>query len=303
MSRTVRAALTETRSVALLPSDLDRIEPEAIRAANVGHHLELLAAARRAGARVIGLGELFTGPYFALERREAWRALAEDALDGPTVRELRAAAREHGLVVVAPLYELDATSGRRFNTAVVIDADGTLLGRYRKTHIPEGTNELGSFHETFYYERSDGELANDPAHLVSDHPYLPVFRTAVGAVGVAICYDRHFEGVMRTLARGGAELVFSPAVTFGEHSRRCWDLEFAVDAARHGLVIGGSNRRGVEAPWTIDYFGESHFVAPDGRPALERPRPELCVCDVRLGAADGSGWNLERDRRGEAYSG
>ena len=77
-----------------------------------------------------------------------------------------------------------------------------------------------------------------------ENPFFPVFETSVARIGIATCYDRHFEGVVRSLARAGAEIVFSPAVTFGTKSRRMWDLEFPVDAARHGVFIGGSNRAG-----------------------------------------------------------
>jgi N-carbamoylputrescine amidase len=126
-------------------------------------------------------------------------------------------------------------------------------------------------------------------------------------LGVAICYDRHFEGVMSALAQNGAELVLSPAVTFGEKSRRMWDLEFPVDAARHNLYIGGSNRRGVEPPWTQDYFGASYFAGPKGVvPNVTSPTPELVIADLDLdllGGPDSSGWNLARDLRPAIYRG
>ncbi len=99
-----------------------------------------------------------------------------------------------------------------------------------------GANEQGRFAETFYYGRGESR------------PLYPVFKTSVGVIGVDICYDRHFEGVVGALARAGARLIFSPAVTFGAKSRRLWELEFLVDAARHRVFIGGSNRRGSEKP-------------------------------------------------------
>jgi hypothetical protein len=108
-----------------------------------------------------------------------------------------------------PIFEHDPRSGRRFNTAVVIDEAGEILGRYRKTHIPVGTNEQASFCETFYYDRSDGDLGTWPRN-VSSNPFFPVFETRLVRLGVAICYDRHFEGVMSALAENGAELVLSP---------------------------------------------------------------------------------------------
>ena len=309
MTRTIRVALTETRNayqdmpatVAELPGLADRLDD--VRAANVAHHVALIRAAAGLGAQLVGLGELFTGPYFALGRDPMWRALAEDAATGPTVSTLRQVARDTGQILVAPIYEVDARTGRRFNTAVVIDERGELLGKYRKTHIPVGSNEQASFCETFYYDASDGELGPWPANR-SRNRFFPVFETRLVRLGVYICYDRHFEGVMAALADNGAELVLSPAVTFGAKSRRMWELEFAVDAARHNLYIGGSNRRGVEPPWTQPYFGASHLVGPSGVvPTVPSP-PELIVADLDLAllaGPDPSGWDLARDRRPAIY--
>ena len=219
--RKVRAALTQTvNAFKEMPErieDLGRLKGrlEDVRRANVEHHLELVAAASDAGASVVCLGELFTAPYFALRKDPMWLDLAEDAAAGPTAAALRGAAAARGIVIVAPLYERDASSGKRFNTAVVIDADGRVLGKYRKTHIPCGANEQGEFAETFYYGRGEGAQNPKSAKILGKNPYFPVFKTAAGRVGVAICYDRHFEGVVAALAESGAQIVFSPAVTFG----------------------------------------------------------------------------------------
>lgn len=305
----MRVALTETKNAyQQMPARLEELHTlrdrlVELRAANIAHHVELIEAAAALGVRAICLGELFAGPYFALTEDPMWRALAEDARGGPSVVAMREAAARHQMLVVAPIYELDASSGLRFNTAVVIERDGELLGKYRKTHIPAGENDVGSFHETFYYARSDGALGPS-ARNISSNPFFPVFASSVGNVGVAICYDRHFQGVMKVLAEQGAELVFSPAVTFGRKSRRMWELEFEVDAARHNLFIGGSNRRGGEAPWHQEYFGASYFVGPRGRvPALDAPAG-LVVADLELAelaAGDGSGWDLPRDLRPDIY--
>lgn len=310
MLATVRAALTQTvNAYAAMPATLaelsslrDRLEE--VRQANLDHHVDLLGRAAAAGARIACLGELFAAPYFALHHHKMWHAMAEDAATGPTASCVMAAARELSMVIVAPLYER-APDGRRFNAAIVVEADGRVLGKYRKTHIPAGRNERGAFFETAYFGPSDGVLGNPPEHLVSRNPFFPVFQTSVGRVGVAICYDRHFGGVMASLAAGGAQLVFSPAVTFGAQSERMWPLEFAVDAARHRLVVGGSNRRGVEPPWNQPFFGASHFVAPEGPLADLSEDPELVIADLpleALAAADGSGWDLARDRRPGIYS-
>ena len=296
--RVVRAALIQTRNAfAEMPARIEDLHLlsarlDDIREANVAHHAVLIRQAAAAGARIVCLGELFTAPYFALDRDPLWLGLAEDALDGPTARTLGPLARELGVVVIAPLYEHDAATDKRYNTAVVIDADGSVLGRYRKTHIPEGINERAAFHETFYYGRSDAP------------PYFPVFETAVGTVGVATCYDRHFAGSVASLAHAGARLIFCPAVTFGVQSRRMWDLEFPVDAARQRVFIGGLNRLGTEPPWDVEYFGASYFVGPDGVLPNLSSADELVISDLDLAAldaTDGSGWDLRRDARPDIY--
>ena len=302
----IRAALTQTvNAYPDMPEDLAKLEGklEDVRKANVLHHLALVLAAKKQGVQAICFGELFPGPYFALRNDPMWLGLAEDARTGKTVTTLRDTARENAMVIVAPIYEL-APSGRRFNTAVVIDSTGEVLGTYRKTHIPHGANEQGSFLEGNYYERSDGENLLGPKN-VSKNPFFPVWQTALGKLGVAICYDRHFEGVMGSLANAGAELIFSPAVTFGAKSQRMWHLEFQVDAARHNVFIGGSNRKGVEAPWNQPYFGESHFTGPNGVLKNLSTHDELVIADVDVGELkkpDPSGWNLPRDTRYDIYT-
>lgn len=307
----VRAAMTQTvnafREMPERVEDLGRLRHrlEDIRRANIEHHLELIAAASASGAAVVCLGELFTAPYFALDEHPLWLDLAEDATTGPTAAALRRAAAEHKVVIIAPLYELDGATGRRFNTAVVIEADGLILGQYRKTHIPHGANEQGSFHETFYYGRSEGPQNAPSADILGRNPYFPVFRTSAGNVGVAICYDRHFGGALAALACAGADVVFCPAVTFGAKSRRMWELEFLVDACRHRIFIGGSNRLGAEKPWNQPYFGAGYFAGPDGEKLRDlSTRPDLVIADLDLDALkrpDPSGWDLQRDARPEIY--
>ncbi len=295
--RVVRAALTETKNVyAGMPERVEELgclsdKLEEIRAANVCHHIELMEAASTQGVQVICFGELFPAPYFALGTDPMWIPMAEDARCGRTVTELREAARRLGLIVIAPIYEKDGE--KRFNTAVVIDEKGETLGKFRKAHIPFGGNEQGSFHENFYYGRSD---APDMAAL------FPVFDTSVGKIGVSICYDRHFYYVMPALARQGAELIFSPAITFGSKSQRMWHMEFPTDAARFNVFIGGSNRKGSEKPWNQPYFGESYFVGPNGLCENLSEHPNLIIADIdltTLSEPDPSGWNLPRDTRRE----
>jgi beta-ureidopropionase len=302
MTQTINAYADMPATVGDLPLLANRLEE--IRKANVDHHLKLIEEAAHNEVRAICLGELFAAPYFALGREMFWRNLAEDASSGSTVSALAAAAQRLNIVIVAPIYELDAASGKRFNTAVIIDADGSILGKYRKTHIPVGGNEQGSFDERFYYGPSETPQNLPSAKTLGDNPYFPVFDTQAGRLGVAICYDRHFEGVVRSLTHAGAQLIFSPAVTFGQKSERMWGIEFAVDAARHQVFIGGSNRLGCECPWNQMYFGSSHFVGPNGRMDDLGKNSQLIIADLDLDSLsmpDPSGWNLARDTRPEIY--
>jgi len=283
--------------------DLPQLQPKlaAMRQANLRHHSECIAQAARSGASCIGLGELFSAPYFALGEHAMWRDLAEDARTGPSICAMQEAARANRILVVAPIYEADADL--RFNTAVVIENDGTILGKYRKTHIPAGRNDQGSFHETFYYQASDGRLGASDANI-SSNPFFPVFETSIGKLGIAICYDRHFPGVMQTLASQGAQLVLSPAITFGSTSQHMWELEFEVDALRHNIFIAGSNRKGQEAPWNQPYFGASYVAGPKGRVATQKLGNDLLLAEVLLEdlqAPTSSGWDLSRDVRPSIY--
>jgi len=310
MTQVVRIALTETKNaytdmpetIAELGTLAGRLDD--VRKANLDHHGELIAKAADAGASLICLGELFSFPYFALGLGDPmWRAAAEDADAGPTVTACKALAKSHRIAIVAPIYEIDANTGKSFNTALVIDSSGELIGRYRKTHIPHGTNEHANYCETFYYQEGEGDERTWPKN-VSKNVHFPVFDLGAFKFGVAICYDRHFTGVMRTLAGNGAEIVVVPSVTFGIKSRWAWDMEVCVDALRHNLFIGCSNRRGTETPWNQEFYGGSFFVSPNRRINALPVHENLCVADLDLGelrGIDPSGWNLARDRRPDIY--
>ncbi|MCO4761393.1 MAG: hypothetical protein KC502_07805 [Myxococcales bacterium] len=307
----VRCAMTETvNAYDKMPArvkDLSELVPhlEDLRAANVAHNIDLIRQAAARGVQVVGLGEFCTTPYFAMSRHPMWLSLAEDPLNGPSITAFSEVAAELEVVIVAPIYERCRQDGRLFNTAVVIDADGMVLGGYRKTHVPDGSNEKGSFHERFYYEGPDGPApVQVPGANISNNLMFPVFRTRWLPIGVSICYDRHFGGVHRSLAENGAHLIFAPAVTFGEQSERMWELEFPVDAARYRVWIAGSNRLGAEAPWGQHFYGRSYVAAPDGRPEVDRSTDKLVIFDVPARVDrynDPSGWRLVEDRRDDLY--
>lgn len=307
----IRVALIQTcnayKAMPAAVAELDALDGQldALRQANLDHHEDLIRKAHAQGAQVFGLGELFAGPYFALYESPMWRALAEDATTGPSVLAMRSLAAELGVVIIAPIYEVEDGIGHRYNTAVVIDADGQVAGHYRKTHIPNGTNERASFWEAFYYDASRGLPTQCASGKHGDNPYFPVFDTHFGRLGVAICYDRHFDGAMQSLARAGAQLIVCPAVTFGAKSERMWEQEFEVDACRYNVFIAGLNRLGSEPPWNVPYFGRSYVTGPDGRCTNLSTHPNLVIADCALdtlATIDPSGWALQRDVRNAIYT-
>ncbi len=168
---------------------------ETIKKAMIDKTMGLIEEAARKGCQVVCLQELFYGPYFCAEQKTHWYAMTEPIPAGPTTQLMCDTAKRLGLVTIVPIYEVDGT-GIYYNTAAVIDADGKYLGKYRKSHIPHCAP---GFWEKFYFR---------PGNLG-----YPVFDTAVGKVGVYICYDRHFPDGARCLGLNGAEIVFNPSAT------------------------------------------------------------------------------------------
>lgn len=271
---TIRAAVIQAN--ANMPKD------EAIE-----KHVELIGKAAAEGARLTCLQEIFNGPYFPAEQDSKWYATAEPD-DGPTVTRMRELAREHRMVLVVPFYE-EAQPGVYYNTAVVVEADGTVVGKYRKTHIPQ----VGPcFWEKFYFK---------PGNLG-----YPVFQTSVGKVGLMICYDRHFPEPARALGLKGAEIVFNPSATVESLSRYLWELEQPAHAVANGFWIAAINRVGVEAPMNSHkFYGSSYFCDPRGRIVAQASdsADEVLVADVDLdlNREVRDTWQFLRDRRPETY--
>lgn len=299
MKKTIRAALIETKNVADL-SEITPLKIEKIKKINLEHNIELIKDAVNQGTQIICLNELFPAPYFAIEKEadKKWIDFAESVEKGSTIKALRKVSKDLNIIILAPIYE-QATHGNRYNTTVVIE-EGNILGKYRKTHIPHGHNEQGNFTEGFYYNASDDEKMNIGYKKISGHPLFPVFKTGIGKIGIATCFDRHFQYVWQHLENGGAQIVFSPAVTFGETSREAWNHEFPTEAIRHGFFIGGSNRIGQEFQNGPIFFGESYFVGPNGKklPNVSNYK-NLVIADLNLTELerDSSGWNLTGNKR------
>ena len=283
MARTVRCGLIQTRNV-LGP---DR-ELAAIKKAMLDRHVTLIGEAARKKVRILCLQELFYGPYFCAEQETRWYHLTERVPDGPTVTLVRKLAKKHRMVIVAPIYEEDQP-GIYYNTAAVIDADGSYLGKYRKTHIPHCKP---GFWEKFYFR---------PGNLG-----YPVFDTAHAKIGIYICYDRHFPEGARALGLNGAEIVFNPSATVAVLSEYLWKLEQPALAVANGYFVGAINRVGTEAPWNIgEFYGSSYFCDPRGRIVAEGPRNKdaVVVADLNLDMIEEvrAVWQFFRDRRPDAY--
>ncbi len=253
----------------------------------IDKHIKMIADAAGQGAQVVGLQEIFHGPYFCAEQDASWYATAEPE-DGPTVSRMREVAREHGVVLIVPWYE-EEQPGVYYNSACVIERDGTVLGKYRKTHIPQ----VGPcFWEKFYFK---------PGNLG-----YPVWDTSVGRIGLIICYDRHFPEVARELGLKGAELVFNPSATVESLSRYLWELEQPAHAVANGFWVAASNRVGVEAPLNPNkFYGSSYFCSPRGKIVAQASDSddEVLVADIDLDEIREvrNTWQFFRDRRPETY--
>ena len=249
------------------------------------------------GVQVFCFQELFHGPYFCQVQDPHWYGMAERIPDGPTTKRMQKLAAETKMVLIAPLYEEDQP-GLYYNTAAVIDADGSYLGKYRKTHLPH----LPGFWEKFYFR---------PGNLG-----YPVFDTAVGKVGVYICYDRHFPEGARMLGLNGAEIVFIPSATSRGLSQHLWRIEQTGHAIANGYFVGTINRVGVEAELgDNDFYGQSYFCTPRGEfvttlgerndlPGQGDPyAEELIVRDLDLDLIKEvrDTWQFLRDRRPDMY--
>lgn len=254
----------------------------------IAKHERMIAEAARKKVQILCLQELFYGPYFCAEQHIRWYELTEPVPGGPTIARMQQLARKHRLVLVVPVYEVEMT-GVFYNTAAVIDADGTYLGRYRKHHIPHCHP---GFWEKFYFTPGNTGYG--------------VFATRYARVGVYICYDRHFPEGARILGLNGAEIVFNPSATVAGLSEYLWELEQPAHAVANGYFIAAINRVGREAPWKIgEFYGKSYFCNPRGKIIVQgsRDQDELVVADLNLDEIHEvrNVWQFYRDRRPESY--
>jgi N-carbamoylputrescine amidase len=294
MATIIKGGLIQAANVKAPTADAAKMDKKAvkkelseIKEAMVRKHIKLTEEAATQGVQVLCYQELFNGPYFCAEHDQRWYDFAE-SIPGPTVERFQEVAREHGMVLIVPIYEL-AMTGVYYNSAAVIDADGKYLGTYRKNHIPY---VHPGFYEKYYFK---------PGNLG-----YPVFETAVGTIGVYICYDRHFPEGARLLGLRGAWIIFNPSATIEGVSKYLWELEQPAHAVANGYFVGAINRVGTEAPWnTGKFYGSSYFCDPRGKIIAQgsESRDEVVVADLDIDMVKEvrDAWQFYRDRRPDTY--
>jgi N-carbamoylputrescine amidase len=258
--------------------------------AKIEHHVR--EAARR-GARLAVLQELFEGPYFCQDIDKAQNARARPFADNPTVARLSKLARDCGIVLPVSFFEQDGN--RRFNSLVMIDADGKVLGLYRKSHIPDSPG----YSEKFYF--GDGDTG------------FMVHETAVGKVGAGICWDQWFPEAARAMVLKGAEILIYPTAIGSEPSWRVWDSRDHWQRVMQGHAganltpVIAANRVGVEKGESgeIAFYGSSFIADHTGLKIAEADRVSECAItaslDMEAIAETRRNWGLFRDRRPDLY--
>ncbi len=265
--------------------------------ANLKKALERTRDAARQGAQIVCLQELFMGPYFCQMEDHRFFGLAE-AIPGPTTTAFSALAKELGIVVVASLFEKRA-EGLYHNTAAVIDADGTYLGKYRKMHIPDDPQ----YYEKFYF--TPGDLG------------FRTWQTRFGKIGVLICWDQWYPEAARLTALSGAEILFYPTAIgwlppekaeYGERQQAAWETIQRSHAVANGAYVASVNRVGHETGGTtgpgIEFWGGSFVADPSGQVLAKAGREEetlIVPCDLSQVDVVRTHWPFFRDRRIDAY--
>lgn len=253
---------------------------------NLARGLKALETAAGEGAKLCCFAELAFETFYPQKKAEADAASKAETVPGPITEAFSAKAKELGVVVVLNLFEKDGE--HTYDSSPVIDADGTLLGKTHMVHI----TDYACFHEQGYY--TPGRTG------------APVYDTAVGQVGVAICYDRHYPEYMRALAVGGAQLVVVPqAGAVGEWPEGLFEAELRVAAFQNGYFTALCNRVGEEE--CLTFAGESFVCAPDGTVMARAPQGKDHILyadlDFALIVQSHAKKLFLRDRRPELYAG
>ncbi|MEY3548961.1 MAG: hypothetical protein RLZZ552_1329 [Verrucomicrobiota bacterium] len=272
---------------------LIQLTAEDTPAANVRKTLPRIEEAAAKGAKIIGLQEMFTTKYFCITQDPKHFDLAEPIETGPSVTELAKAAKRLGVVIVAPLFEARGSEVYH-NTAAVIDADGAVLGKYRKMHIPQDPG----FEEKFYF--TPGDLG------------FRTWKTAHGDIGVLICWDQWYPEAARLTALGGAQILFYPTAigwlpeekaALGKAQHNAWETVQRGHGVANGCYVAATNRVGTEG--RTQFWGQSFVSDPYGeivaRASAEKEEILLADCDLVKQREFRRIWPFFRDRRIDAY--
>ncbi|MEY4307636.1 MAG: hypothetical protein RJA95_1004 [Verrucomicrobiota bacterium] len=272
---------------------LVQLTAEDTPAANVRKTLPRIEEAAAKGAKIIGLQEMFTTKYFCVTQDPKNFDFAEPIETGPSVTELAKAAKRLGVVIVAPLFEARGSEVYH-NTAAVIDADGTVLGKYRKMHIPQDPG----FEEKFYF--TPGDLG------------FRTWKTAHGDIGVLICWDQWYPEAARLTALGGAQILFYPTAigwlpeekaALGRAQHNAWETVQRGHGVANGCYVAATNRVGTEG--RTQFWGQSFVSDPYGeivaRASVDHEEVLLADCDLVKQREFRRIWPFFRDRRIDAY--
>jgi N-carbamoylputrescine amidase len=263
------------------------------RDANIARAEKLIRAAAAKGAGVVLIQELFESPYFCKDHNPKHFDLARPLQGHPTVEHFRALARELGVVLPVSLFE--RAGNAFFNSLVMVDADGAVLGIYRKSHIPEGPG----YHEKFYFSPGDTGFK--------------VFDTKVAKLGVAICWDQWFPEAARSMALMGAEILLYPTAIGSEpqdaavDSSGHWQRTMQGHAAANVMPLVASNRIGKEAgeKYSMTFYGSSFIASHTGEKLAEADRSSESVLTASFDLEEvrryREAWGLFRDRRPDLY--
>ena len=265
---------------------------------NLERNLKLAHAAADQGAQIISTQELFASEYFCQSEDHANFDLAEEIPHGPSTKAFCQLAKERGVVVIASLFERRA-AGIYHNTAVVIDADGTYLGKYRKMHIPDDP----LFYEKFYF--TPGDLG------------FRAWDTKFGRIGVLICWDQWFPEAARLTAMHGAQILFYPTAIgwhpsekdkYGHAHHSSWETIQRSHAVANGCYVAVTNRVGHEKPIGgdgIEFWGQSFIANTSGEIVVkaDAKKEQILVQEIDLSTVDvtRTHWPFLRDRRIDAY--
>lgn len=269
------------------------------KATNIAKSLEGIKACVAQGAELVVLQELHTGIYFCQAEDTCMFDLAEP-IPGPSSDIFANAAKEHGIVLVTSLFEKRAP-GIYHNTAVVFEKDGSIVGKYRKMHIPDDP----AYYEKFYF--TPGDLGFKPA------------QTSVGKLGVLVCWDQWYPEGARLMALAGAEMLLYPTAigwestdAQSEKDRQfgAWQISQRGHAVANGLPVIAVNRTGYEKDWTsvtggIQFWGQSFVAGPQGEILYQAPIDQEVFIVVEIDKQRTEDvrriWPFFRDRRIDAY--